>query len=106
MRLSAEEVEVEIASVLQQLMEYEPQKIIIHGSLVRGDYHEESDMDLVIIKETNARFMDRIYDVLVLVKSKLSVEPLIYTEQEIEKMIKEENGFIHKVFAEGRVLYG
>ena len=106
MRLSALEVEVEIANVVQQLMEYKPQMIIIHGSLVRGDYHEGNDMDLVIIKETNTRFMDRIYDVLVLVKSKLSVEPLIYTKQEVEIMIKEVNGFIQKVLAEGRILYG
>ncbi len=106
MRLSPEEVEAEIAIVVHQLMEYKPQKIIVHGSLARGDYHEGSDMDLVIIKETDIRFVDRIYEVLVLVKSKLSVEPIIYTEQELEKMMVEENGFIKKVFAEGRVLYG
>lgn len=49
---------------------YRPQRVILHGSFARGDYHEGSDVDLVIVKDTDARFVDRIEQMLVFSDSK------------------------------------
>jgi predicted nucleotidyltransferase len=40
---------------------YEPEKIILFGSLARGDTHEWSDIDLIIVKDTNARYGERVF---------------------------------------------
>lgn len=61
---------------------YYPEKIVLHGSFVRGDWHEGSDLDLIIIKETADRFGDRIEKVLDLCPGGIAVEPLVYTPQE------------------------
>lgn len=35
--------------------DYEPEKIILFGSLAEGDMHEWSDIDLLLIKKTTTR---------------------------------------------------
>lgn len=39
---------------------YEPEKIILFGSLARGDTHEWSDIDLLIVKDTDASYGERV----------------------------------------------
>ena len=58
---------------------YAPQKIVLFGSYARGDAHEGSDIDLMLIKETSMRFIDRIADVIRLNNTLISLEPLVYS---------------------------
>ena len=56
-----------IERAISSLRSYEPQKIILFGSQARGDDDKHSDLDLVVIKETYERFLDRlgtIYDLV------------------------------------------
>jgi len=55
---------------------YQPKKVILHGSFARGDYHEGSDIDLIIIKDTSDRFADRIEKVLEFCTGEVAVQPL------------------------------
>ena len=43
--------------------EYDPEKIILFGSLATGNIHEWSDIDLFIIKETDKRPIDRCIEI-------------------------------------------
>ena len=52
---------------------YCPEKIILFGSLAEGKVHEWSDIDLIIIKETDKRPIDRCIEVARLIKPKHSV---------------------------------
>lgn len=36
--------------------DYEPERIMLFGSLARGDTHEDSDIDLIVVKGTDARY--------------------------------------------------
>jgi hypothetical protein len=54
-------------------------------SLARGDFHQGSDLDLIIIKETSKKFPDRIEEVLGYVPGGIAVEPRVYTPEEIAK---------------------
>jgi predicted nucleotidyltransferase len=65
-RISESRFREELARVLAGLRRYRPQKVILLGSFARGDYHATSDIDLLIIKETERPFTDRIGDVLAL----------------------------------------
>lgn len=95
----------EIAHVLNGILRYEPIKVILYGSLARGDYHMGSDMDLIVIKNTESKFTDRISEVLEFVNSSISVEPLVYTEEEVKRLTEDENGFLANALSEGTVLY-
>jgi predicted nucleotidyltransferase len=40
---------------------YDPHKILLFGSLAAGQVGEWSDLDLVVVTETEQRFLDRFY---------------------------------------------
>lgn len=87
------------------IQDYNPEKIILFGSLARGDYHEFSDIDMVVIKKTEKRFLERLGDVLMLNNTEMNLECFVYTPEEFATMIKEENPFIEEVLNSGVVLY-
>lgn len=87
------------------ILNYRPKKIIVFGSFARGDVHQGSDLDLVIIKNTKEKFLRRMDVVLDLCNGEIAVEPLIYTEAEFEKMLGEGNDFLETVNKEGKVVY-
>ena len=84
---------------------YRPQRVIVHGSFARGDFHEGSDLDLILVKRTEERFIDRIEHVLAFSDGEMAVEPLVYTEEEIDLMLAEGNSFLEKALEEGIVVY-
>ena len=100
-------LELETRRIVDVLVkEYQPQKIIIYGSAARGAADQWSDLDLVIIKNTRQRFFDRIGEVLRLIRPRVSIDILVYTPQEFDRMSRE-NWFVGEEIArKGRVLYG
>ena len=84
---------------------YSPEKIIMFGSCARGDCHEGSDLDLIIIKDTKDDFLKRLDDVLDCCTGEIGVEPLVYTESEINRMRIQGNDFIETALEEGEVVY-
>ncbi|MHA1413222.1 MAG: nucleotidyltransferase domain-containing protein [Promethearchaeota archaeon] len=84
---------------------YDISQIILFGSFARGDYHEYSDIDLIIIGYLDDNFFNRIGKVLDLVPPNIELEPLVYTPKEFEKMKENENPFILNVLEEGIILY-
>lgn len=87
------------------IKEINPKKIILFGSFARGDINEGSDVDLIVIADWKESFLERIKILLELNKFKIPLEPLGYTEEEFEKLIKEGNSFILRVLNEGKIIY-
>lgn len=94
-----------VAHIITSLEEYDPQQVILFGSGARGDEDEYSDLDLVIIKETQERFLDRLEKVYELVKPTFAMDVLVYTPQEFAEMQEQENPFIEMVMKEGVTIY-
>lgn len=84
---------------------YRPKRIIVFGSFARGDIHQGSDLDLIIIKNTRQKFLRRMDKVLDLCDGEIAVEPLIYTEAEFEKMLEQGNDFLETAISDGKVVY-
>ena len=91
--------------VVDSLMAYEPEKIILYGSVARGDDDEYSDIDLIIVKKTETRFIQRQVDATNLVPRDISVDIFVYTPEEFQNMIDDNSPFIERALAEGIVLY-
>lgn len=88
------------------IKKYSPEKIILFGSLAVGNIHEWSDIDLVIIMDTQERFIQRLHDIRMLVQPNESVDFIVYTPKEVEKMLKEQRlFFIEEILNKGKVLY-
>ena len=65
----------ELARYLALLIEHdEPEKIIVFGSLATGDIHSWSDIDLVIIKQTELPFLQRLHRVRRLLHPKVGTD--------------------------------
>jgi predicted nucleotidyltransferase len=95
----------EIYEQLRQLAhllksKHKVKKVYLHGSFARGDFHEGSDIDLVIVGEFEGRMPQRIGRILDL--TSLPVEPLVYTEAEFEHM--KERAFLKEVLATAKEL--
>ena len=61
---TTDDVTMLLAWVVERLrVDYAPQQIILFGSYAYGTPHDDSDIDLMIIKETRDRFLDRWVDV-------------------------------------------
>ncbi len=69
--------------------------VYLYGSLVKGEMHEGSDIDILVIGDFKERFFDRIGKILQL--TDLPIEPLVYTSDEFEAMKKSDNPFISEV---------
>ena len=82
-----------------------PQQVILFGSLTRGDIHEASDIDLVVVADFKEQFFDRIGKILKLNNTSMDLEVMAYTPAEFAKMQKEERPFIINLLQEGRVIY-
>jgi len=94
-----------IVRVLNQLEEYNPEKVILFGSQAKNSSDSYSDIDLIIIKNTRKLFLDRIKDVLGIIKPNFAIDILVYTPGEFQKMISEGNPFLEHVLKEGKVIY-
>jgi predicted nucleotidyltransferase len=95
-----------VVSILQE--HYAPDRIILFGSCGRGDFSEDSDIDLLIVKKTGKRPLDRMREVYELVYSPdhyLALDPLVYTPKELTQRLALGDFFIQEIIREGRVLY-
>ena len=88
------------------IKDYSPEKIILFGSLADGNIHEWSDVDLVIIKETKERFIDRLHNVRLMTYPRVGVDFIVYTPGEVENMKREKRRFLIKeILEKGEILY-
>ena len=93
--------------VVDALRAYEPEQIILYGSLARGDSGEFSDIDLIVVKETGVPRRDRMIECQAHVPSMLGVDVdiFVYTPAEIERSLEARNPFIAAAFTDGVVVY-
>lgn len=82
------------------------EKAILFGSLARNEASRHSDIDLILIQNTNLRFLDRYEGVLASCSQALpewDVDVLIYTPEELAAI--SERRFIKQALKEGKILY-
>jgi uncharacterized protein len=86
---------------------YHPEKIILFGSCVSGKVGRDSDIDMLIIKDTKKPYGKRWIEACRLVrniKRHIPFEPFILTPEEIKRELKR-NLFLQEIIEKGRVLY-
>lgn len=105
----SQEIKRVVQRMLQKLVaEYAPQKVVLFGSYAYGTPGPDSDIDLLIIKETPERFLDRwatVHRILAGTHRGIPVETLVATTQEIEKRLAIGDQFIKEILEKGEVLY-
>lgn len=94
--------------VARLVAHYAPQKIILFGSYAHGEPDEDSDIDLLIIKETSERFLDRMTTVRRLTQGThrfIPFDPIVLTPSELEERLRIGDQFIAGIVEKGKLLY-
>ena len=96
------------AMVEKLVAEYRPERVILFGSYAYGDPLADSDIDLLIIKETSDRPIDRwtrVRRILSDPHRKLAVDTLVLTPQELSHRLRVGDQFVAEILEKGQVLY-
>jgi len=99
-------LEKELKRIVDTIIKnYSPEKIILFGSLTKGDINEWSDIDLIIIKFTDEGPWERAARVDRFIEHKVPVDILIYTPEEVRQRLAMNDYFVKEFSEKGKVLY-
>ena len=85
---------------------YNPQKIIIFGSYARGEQSNNSDLDLLIVKDTSESYYKRPATIRSLFeKQPCPLDILVFTPEEFEDQKSEINNIVNIAVKTGVVVY-
>lgn len=80
-------------------------KIILFGSYAYGQPTPESDIDLLVVADTDKKFHERVQEVRSILPKDRPFDLIVLTPSEYQK-VKLENGMIVEIEAKGRIIYG
>jgi predicted nucleotidyltransferase len=87
---------------------YNPQQVILFGSYAYGKPDQHSDLDLLIVKETNKPPFQRRVEVGRIIQDQnrmTPIQPLVITPQELKEQLQKGNPFLIEILQKGEVLY-
>ncbi|HID26999.1 MAG TPA: nucleotidyltransferase domain-containing protein [Methanosarcinales archaeon] len=96
----------QIDDLVQKIIEnYHPEKIILFGSYASGNATDDSDLDLLIVKDTSFPIHKRGREIRKFIKQHpFSLDFIVYTPSEFEKHKSNKMSFLNKVLREGKIL--
>jgi predicted nucleotidyltransferase len=102
-------IEGRIVRIGERIVEaYELLMVFFFGSHAYGEAGEDSDIDLFIVKETDAGMVERFVEVKRLIydpQQRVPVSPLVYTPEEVEERLAMGDDFVKDILRRGKVLY-
>lgn len=101
--LTAKEIEGLIARIVART---QPQRVIIFGSYAKGTATVKSDLDILIIRETELPLSLRADDLRPLLEGMLiPVDVHVYTPEEIEVYGREKFSFVDSILKSGKTVF-
>ena len=92
--------------IAEKLKGYKPEKIILFGSRAWGKPKADSDIDLLIVKNTKKNPYKRIPEARKFLRDINSpVDVLVFTSEEISRRLQAKDFFISEIFEKGKILY-
>lgn len=97
----------EINDIATRIAEkFKPEQIILFGSYANGTQNKSSDIDLLIIQDTDLPGYKRGLDIrLSLIGAKMPIDILVYTRNEFDKELKDKYSFLYSVIKNSKILY-
>jgi len=98
-------------AMLQEMVERmchcaHPEKIVLFGSMARGEQHADSDVDLLVIEQTDLPRYKRASLYRRAVRGMcIAKDIVVYSPKEVAEWETVPNAFITTILREGKVLY-
>ena len=90
--------------IIAAFRKFDPEKIILFGSIVRGDWDEAGDVDVIVVYPTEKRFLSRLRELYMSWNIPKAVDILAYSPLEFEELMKT-SFFLQDAVKKGRVIY-
>jgi predicted nucleotidyltransferase len=98
-----------MAEMVRQVVDaVSPDKVVLFGSRARGDHRPDSDIDLLIIKDSSLPRSRRSVDIHAALQGlpiEVDTEVVVYTPREVEEWKGSPAAFVTTALREGKVLY-
>jgi predicted nucleotidyltransferase len=96
-----------LAEIKNRIVEhFHPKQIILFGSHAYGNPNRDSDIDLLVIMDTNLRHVARSAAILRACRPKyIAMDIVVRTPEEIENLLKRFDPFLKEILEHGRILY-
>jgi len=103
-----------IDEMTERLKDLKPRKVILFGSYARGNPTEDSDLDVLVVLDSDERsktfdeFIKRGRPVSVAVREirkKVAMDLIVYTLAEFEYLRKQKDFFVEEIVETGKILY-
>lgn len=96
-----------IVDVVRQIAEkFHPQKIILFGSYARGDFRPESDVDLLVVMETNLKETRQALEIEQSLEMDLfGLDLLVKTPKILQERLEQGDWFLREILRDGKVMY-
>jgi predicted nucleotidyltransferase len=83
---------------------YGAERVLVYGSVARGETTEHSDIDLMVIAQTKERFYERMGSALAVVRDLshgLPLAPIVLTPEELSARLARGDQFIQEIVETG-----
>lgn len=90
--------------IISTFKAFDPEKIILFGSLAGENWDEWSDVDVIVVYNSDKPFMDRLKELYMSWDIPKAVDIIAYTPSEFKVMVHS-SFFVQKAVSEGEVIY-
>ncbi len=100
--------EDEIETIVEKIArDHDPKAIVVFGSVAKGTSTENSDLDRMVILETDLTYYERTLAIRRSIGvTSIPIDVLAFTPAEVEDGRSQKNSVISEVLSTGKVVYG
>lgn len=84
---------------------FEPQKVILFGSHAYGEPNEDSDVDLLVVMNSNLRSVEQAVEIRRQVNFPFPTDLIVRTPHQLSERLNAGDQFLREVLSRGKVLY-
>ena len=83
----------------------QPERVLLCGSLARGEVTATSDIDLVLVARSEKPLLDRLGDLYLLTRPRIAADLFWYTPEEWERLSQQDPFVRSELVSGAKVLY-
>jgi predicted nucleotidyltransferase len=91
--------------VVEEIKKFNPKAIILFGSAARGEAREDSDLDLLVVMDSDRPIGIRSGELRAQIRTNMPLDIIVLTPKEAGELPKKST-FFSQIVKEGKLLYG